>query len=223
MSRFIIPRDAEPAEARAIAADAMASISGVSGELRKKPMRALRKHFRAPTLRKYLSIGTVGDVLRLGIDGLLAMDEVGPGTVVALANAIASASEVDTASLRLDVDLPGHWRERVVQGMWNGMVLVHRVVPEDRLWLEDPWVLGRPEIVDGCVVRMRFDEETEIYNSSQAPRYGFTDDVRDLDELGRIAGIGEPRWLSNQGIAMALERYRSVSFLARRLKPAPAN
>jgi len=45
----------------------------------------------------------------------------------------------------------------------------------------------------------------------------------DLDELERVAGIGEPRWLSDQGVALALDRYRSVTFLAHRLKRASAN
>lgn len=143
--------------------------------------------------------------------------------VVALANTITSASEVDPDTLQLDVQMPAHWRERVMQGMWNGMVLVHRVVPEDRLWIEDPWILARPEIVDGCVVHARTDEETELYNSSQAPRYGFTDEVRDLDELSRVAGMGEPRWLSKEGIGIALARHQCVTFLSGRLKRAPSN
>lgn len=186
-------------------------------------MRALRPHLHAPSLQKYLSIGTVGDVLRLGVDGLLRMHDVGPATVVALANTIAAAAKADPETLRVDVQMPGHWRERLIQGMWNGMVLVNRAVDKDRLWLEDPWVLGRPEIVDGFVSHVRFDEETEIYNSYGNARHGFPEDVRCLDEMVRIAGVGEPRWLSDEGIRIALERHRCVSFLSHRLKRADSN
>lgn len=221
--RFTIPAGADIPEARAIAIDTMATLGEVPACLRDRPMAALRQHLSPPSLSRHLCIGTVGDVLRYGAERLMDIPDTGPRTVVALCNAIASARDADPSTLMLHVEMPSHWRERIIQGMWNGMVLARRTVDEDRLWVDDPWILARPEIVGGKVVAVRQDEETQLYNDSQAPRHGYPEDVCDLEEFSRIVGMGELRWLSLEGIRLALKIYQRPTYLSGLLKRAPSN